>query len=142
LLFTYPPFAVFYPLHLLPFWVLALAWQLGSVAALYGVARLSQRLLGRSAGGHRTAMLWTALGIWIEPVRSTLDWGQINLFLAVAVLYAVSSTRWWVSGAVVGLAAGMKLTPAISGLYFLGVRHWATVVFSVVVFAGVAARPR
>jgi len=139
--FTYPPFAamVFYPLHLLPFGVVALVWQLGIVAALYGVVRLSQRLLGGSAGGHRTAMLWTAVGIWIEPLRSTLDWGQINVFLAVAVLYAVYSTRWWVSGALVGLAAGIKLTPAISGLYFLGVHRWATVVFAVVVFAGTVA---
>jgi alpha-1,2-mannosyltransferase len=141
LAFTYPPFAamVFYPLHLLPFGVVALTWQLGSVAAAYGLVRLSQRLLGGSAGGRRTAMLWTAVGIWIEPLRSTFDWGQINVFLALAVLYAVSSTRWQVSGAVVGLAAGIKLTPAISGLYFLGVRRWATVVFAAVVFVGAVA---
>jgi alpha-1,2-mannosyltransferase len=49
-------------------------------------------------------------------------------------LYAVYSTRWWVSGLLVGLAAGVKLTPAISGLYFLGVRRWGTVAFSAVVF--------
>src|ERR1044071_5790935 len=35
--FTYPPFAavVFYPLHLIPFEILAFAWQLGTIAALY-----------------------------------------------------------------------------------------------------------
>lgn len=138
--FTYPPFAavVFYPLHLLPFPVLAVMWQLGSVAALYGVVRLSQLLCG-SAGGHRVAMLWTAVGIWIEPVRSTLDWGQINVFLALAVLYAVSSTRWQVSGALVGLAAGIKLTPAISVVYFLGVRRWKTVVCATAVFGATVA---
>ena len=45
--FTYPPFAavVFYPLHLLPFGFVAFAWQLGIIAALYGVVRISQRLL-------------------------------------------------------------------------------------------------
>src|SRR5262245_21165278 len=34
--FTYPPFAavVFYPLHLLPFGLVAFAWQLGIIAAL------------------------------------------------------------------------------------------------------------
>ena len=38
--FTYPPFAAvaFYPLTFLPFWVVALGWQLGIMAALYGVA--------------------------------------------------------------------------------------------------------
>ncbi|OBK75132.1 mannosyltransferase [Mycobacterium sp. 1164985.4] len=132
--FTYPPFAavVFYPLHLLPFGLVAFLWQLGIIAALYGVVRLSQRLLG--FGDPRVAMLWTAVGIWIEPLRSTFDYGQINVVLVLAVLYAVSSTRWWVSGLLVGVAAGLKLTPAVSGLYFLGARRWATVVFSAVVF--------
>lgn len=141
--FTYPPFAaiVFYPLHLLPFGLVAFAWQLGLFAALYGVVRISQRLLGAGApaatsdrGDHRTAMLWTAVGIWIEPLRSTFDYGQINVLLVLGVLYAVYSTRWWVSGLLVGLAAGVKLTPAVAGLYFLGARRWAAVVFSAVVF--------
>ena len=79
-------------------------------------------------------MLWTAVGIWLEPLRSTFDYGQINVLLVLAVLYAVYSTRWWLSGLLVGLAAGVKLTPAVSGLYFLGVRRWGTVVFSAVVF--------
>ncbi|WP_326545677.1 mannosyltransferase [Mycolicibacterium sp. ND9-15] len=132
--FTYPPFAavVFYPLHLLPFGFVALLWQLGIVAALYGVVRISQRLLG--AGDRRVAMLWTAVGIWIEPLRSTFDYGQINVLLVLAVLYAVYSKRWWLSGLLVGLAAGVKLTPAISGLYFLGARRWGAAAFSAVVF--------
>lgn len=132
--FTYPPFAavVFYPLHLLPFGLVALGWQLGIIAALYGVVRISQRLLG--AGDRRVAMLWTAVGIWIEPLRSTFDYGQINVVLVLAVLYAVHSTRWWLSGLSVGLAAGLKLTPAISGLYFLGARRWGAAAFSAVVF--------
>jgi alpha-1,2-mannosyltransferase len=133
--FTYPPFAavVFYPLHLLPFGVVAFLWQLGIIAALYGVVALSLRLLGRADA--RLAMVWTAVGIWIEPLRSTFDYGQINVLLVLAVLYAVHSSRWWVSGLLVGLAAGVKLTPAVSGLYFVGVRRWAAVAFSALVFA-------
>ncbi len=140
--FTYPPFAalVFYPLHLLPFGLVAFAWQLGIIAALYGVVRVSQRLLGVAAGsGHRTAMLWTAVAIWIEPLRSTFDYGQINVLLVLAVLGAVYSSRWWLSGLLVGLAAGVKLTPAVSGLYFVGVRRWGAVVFAVVVFLATVA---
>lgn len=138
--FTYPPFAavLFYPLHLLPFGVVALAWQVGIVAALYGVVRVSQRLLPNreeSPGtGRRVAMAWTAVGIWIEPLRSTFDYGQVNVLLVVAVLCAVLSTRWWLSGVLVGLSAGVKLTPAVTGLYFVGARRWAAAVFSAVVF--------
>lgn len=138
--FTYPPFAavLFYPLQLLPFGPVAFAWELGIVAALYGVVRISQRLLRdrdpSAAGSRRVAMLWTAVGIWIEPLRSTFDYGQVNVFLVLAVLYAVYSTRWWLSGLLVGLAAGVKLTPAVSGLYFLGARRWGVLVFAAVVF--------
>jgi alpha-1,2-mannosyltransferase len=137
--FTYPPFAalVFYPLHLLPFGLVSLCWQLGIVAALYGVARVSQRLLGtQPCQGHRVAMLWTAVGIWIEPLRSNFDYGQINVILVLAVLIAAYSSRWWLSGLLVGVAAGIKLTPAITGLYFLGMRRWGAAIFSAVVFFG------
>ena len=134
--FTYPPFAavVFYPLTLLPFGVVALGWQLGIMGALFGVVRVSQRLLGIT-DGLRNAMLWTAVSIWIEPLRSTFDYGQVNVLLVFMVLCAVYSSRWWLSGLLLGLAAGVKLTPAIGGLYFVGVRRWATAVFSAVVFA-------
>jgi alpha-1,2-mannosyltransferase len=84
-------------------------------------------------------MLWTAVAIWIEPLRSTFDYGQINVLLVLAVLGAVYSSRWRLSGLLVGLAAGVKLTPAVSGLYFVGVRRWGAVVFSVVVFLATVA---
>ena len=132
--FTYPPFAavMFYPLHFLPFWLVALGWSLGVVAALYAVVRVSQGLLG---GGERwVAMAWTAGGIWLGPVRSTLDYGQINVALCLAVLVAVSSRRWWLSGLLVGVAAGIKLTPGISGLYFIGTRRYGAALWSAAVF--------
>jgi alpha-1,2-mannosyltransferase len=138
--FTYPPFAavVFYPLHLLPFGLVAFGWQVATMAALYGAIRISQRLMGVSAGAHgrRIAMLWTAVSIWIEPLRSTFDYGQVNVLLMVAVLWAVYTPRWWLTGLLIGVAAGIKLTPAISGLYLVGARRWAAAAFSAIVFAG------
>ncbi|KBZ59068.1 hypothetical protein K875_04623 [Mycobacterium [tuberculosis] TKK-01-0051] len=136
--FTYPPFAavVFYPLHLLPFGLVAFLWQVATMAALYGAVRLSQRLMGVATGaaGQRVAMLWTAVAIWIEPLRSTFDYGQVNVLLMTAVLWAVYTTRWWLSGLLVGVAAGIKLTPAISGVYLVGARRWGAAVFSAVIF--------
>jgi alpha-1,2-mannosyltransferase len=135
--FTYPPFAavVFYPLHLLPFPLVAFLWQVATIAALYGAIRISQRLMGVPAGaGRRVAMLWAAVTIWIEPLRSTFDYGQVNVLLMLAILWAAYTTRWWLSGLLVGVAAGIKLTPAIAGVYLLGVRRWGAAVFSAVVF--------
>ncbi|VBA41567.1 Polyprenol-phosphate-mannose-dependent alpha-(1-2)-phosphatidylinositol pentamannoside mannosyltransferase [Mycobacterium attenuatum] len=140
--FTYPPFAavVFYPLHLLPFSLLAFLWQLATMAALYGAVRISQRLLGVPAGrGHRAAMVWTAIAIWLEPLRSTFDYGQINVLLMLVALWAVYTSRWWLSGLLVGVAAGIKLTPAITAVYLVGVRRWLAAAASAVVFAASVA---
>jgi alpha-1,2-mannosyltransferase len=137
--FTYPPFAalVLYPLTKLPFVVVALGWQLGIIAALYGVVALSLRLIG--VQNPVIAMLWTSVGIWIEPMRSTFDYGQINVILVLAALGAALSSRWWLSGLLVGLAAGIKLTPAITGVYLAGMRRWGAAVFAAVVFAATVA---
>lgn len=138
--FTYPPFAalVFYPLHFLPMKVVGVAWTLATVAALYAVVRISLSLILGERAARPTyrsmAMLWTAIGMWTEPVRTTLDYGQVNVFLVLGVMVAVLSNRWWLSGLLVGIVAGIKLTPAVSGLYFLARRRWATVAFSAVVF--------
>ncbi len=139
--FTYPPFAalVFFPLHYLPFAAVAIGWLLATVAALYGVVWISLELvLGREqlrAPGWRVAAIgWTAVGLWLEPVRTTIDYGQVNVFLVLGAMVAVRSSRWWLSGGLVGIIAGIKLTPAITGLYFVARRRWATVVWSAVVF--------
>lgn len=137
--FIYPPFAamMFYPLAVLPFWAAGLSWQLGIIAAVYGIVRITQLFMG--SGTHREAMLWTAGAIWLEPVRVCLNLGQLGTFLTAAGLYAVYSKRWWISGLIVGLAAGVKLTPAITGLYLVGVRRWAAAVASAVAFLGTVA---
>ena len=137
--FTYPPFAalVFYPLHFLPFPLVGLCWQLGIVIALYGCAVVTLKLMGRP--DRRSAMAWTALAIWFEPMRHIFELGQINALLMLAVLWAGYSSRSWVSGLLVGWAAGMKLTPAVAGLYFLGARRWGAVAVSALAFLGTIA---
>ncbi|MET8424054.1 mannosyltransferase [Nocardia sp. NPDC004860] len=141
--FTYPPFAalVLYPLHFLPFDVVAVGWLLATAAALFGIVWISlEMIVGREAmheqSWRTTAVAWTAGGMWLEPVRSTLDYGQVNVFLVLLAMVAARSARWWVSGALVGLGAGLKLTPAVTGLYFVARRQWLAVIWSAVAFAG------
>ncbi|MFE3224429.1 mannosyltransferase [Nocardia sp. NPDC059228] len=141
--FTYPPFAalVLYPLHFLPFDVVAVGWLLATAAALFGIVWISlEMIVGREAmheqSWRTTAVAWTAGGMWLEPVRSTLDYGQVNVFLVLLAMVAARSARWWVSGALVGLGAGVKLTPAVTGLYFVARRQWLAVIWSAVAFAG------
>nr|WP_033243651.1 mannosyltransferase [Nocardia carnea] len=139
--FTYPPFAavVFFPLHFLPFTVVAVLWLFAIVAALYWVVRIAfELMLGPEAltepRWRTAAVAWTAVGLWFEPVRTTIDYGQVNVFLMLGVMLAVRSTRWWISGTLVGVVAGIKLTPAISGLYFLARRRWLAAAWSAVAF--------
>ncbi|WP_245548464.1 mannosyltransferase [Gordonia araii] len=143
--FTYPPFAavVFYPLSLLPWDVVAIGWQFATIAALYASVVLTLRLCGRTGSCYPLAATWTAAGLWCEPVRVTLDYGQINVFLMLGALFAVTIARTRMGlvagGALIGLMAGIKLTPAISGLWYLAVRRPLGAVAAAAGFAATVA---
>ncbi|MDY7086295.1 MAG: glycosyltransferase 87 family protein [Actinomycetota bacterium] len=114
--FTYPPFAavMIAPLALLPFWLVTALWTAASVAALAGAIALA----GRSLRGWQVALL-TAGAFALEPVWQNLTFGQINLFLMAALLIDLArpERRW--SGVLVGVAAGVKLTPLVFVLLLL-----------------------
>jgi alpha-1,2-mannosyltransferase len=143
--FTYPPFAamVFYPLHYLPFTLVAVGWLLAIAGALYAVVRISFALMlgpaAREPSLRTTAIAWTAVGLWLEPTRTSIDYGQVDVFLVLAGMLAAYTTVWWLSGLLVGVAAGVKLTPAFGGLYFLTRRRWGSAIWSAAVFAATVA---
>ncbi len=143
--FTYPPFSamIFTPMTWLPWTLLRVLWQLASFGALAVMAYCTLRLLGRAGKSaprplenvRGIVVTVTALGLWLEPVRTTFNYGQINLFLCALLLAGAVASKEWLAGASVGLAAGIKLTPAITGLYYLLQKRWSAVVWSVVFFA-------
>ncbi|RKT54638.1 mannosyltransferase [Saccharothrix australiensis] len=145
--FTYPPFAalVFLPLTWLPWLAARVVWQLLSLVCLWWLVRTALRLVATRSGQpwdatwSRRAVLWTGLALWAEPVRKTLDFGQINLVLIAGAFAAIVASRQLVAGLGVGVAAGLKLTPAISSLYFLVTRRFAAAAWSVAGFALTAA---
>ncbi|GAA3624228.1 mannosyltransferase [Lentzea roselyniae] len=141
--FTYPPFGalVFLPMTWM-FWGLAQwSFRLLSVLCLYWIVRVTLRLIAGERWTTDTrlwrqrAILWTAVLLWMMPVFHTFEFGQINLVLAAVVLAAMVARDQRVAGAGIGLTAGVKLVPAISGLYFLATRRWAAAVWSIVAFA-------
>jgi alpha-1,2-mannosyltransferase len=141
--FTYPPFAamVFLPVSALPWLAARIAWQVLSVFCLWWLVRTALKALAAKADQpydltwSRRALLWTALALWCEPVRKTLDFGQINLVLVAGVFAAMTAARQAVAGLGVGVGIGMKLTPGISVLYFLATRRFTAAVWSAVGFA-------
>lgn len=138
--FTYPPFAalVFLPLSWVPWDVARVGWQVLSLGCLYWIVRCSMRLVAPGAD-PRYALLWTAGALWMEPVRITFHYGQANLVLVALLLAALSAGRDVLGGLGVGLAAGVKLVPAVSGLYFLARRRYAAAAWSAAWFAATVA---
>ncbi|MFD5630417.1 glycosyltransferase 87 family protein [Streptomyces sp. NPDC127072] len=117
---TYPPFAalLFTPLTLLDTAAVRTLATAGNLALLVAFVALSLRL----AGHARVESVWwvSAAAVWCEPVWTTLRYGQINLLLAVLVLWDLSRRpghRW--AGAGIGLAAAVKLTPALFAVFLL-----------------------
>ncbi|MEU8967540.1 glycosyltransferase 87 family protein [Streptomyces sp. NPDC048491] len=126
---TYPPFAalLFTPLTLLGVPELRTLATVANLGLLVALAELSLRL---AVPGRPGAPLWmrrpgaalwiAALAVWCEPVWTTLRYGQINLLLAVAVLWDLTRERGdRRAGTGIGLAAALKLTPALFGLFLL-----------------------
>src|SRR3954467_5487956 len=128
--FTYPPFAglVLAPPALGPWRVQAVLLTAASVAVVVvSTARFVAPVARRA--GRRPAVAGTlavAVALLMAPVRETLSFGQINLLLVALVLADVVAIRrgWRWAGAGTGLAAAIKLTPAIFVLYFLLTRRW------------------
>ncbi|MFE9834728.1 glycosyltransferase 87 family protein [Streptomyces sp. NPDC005551] len=117
---TYPPFAalLFVPLALLGAGTARTLATAGNLVLLVAFAGLASRLVGHA----RVEGVWwvAAAAVWCEPVWTTLRYGQINLLIAVLVLWDLTRRpghRW--AGAGIGLAAAIKLTPALFAVFLL-----------------------
>jgi alpha-1,2-mannosyltransferase len=121
--FSYPPIAavLLSPFALMPLAVDGVLLTLASIA----LTALVLRVFLRSAAGPRAGSWWTIgcllpAALFLEPVRSTLDYGQVNIALmGLVAVDCLAPTVRWPRGAAVGLAAAVKLTPAAFVLFFL-----------------------
>ncbi|MFC5693591.1 glycosyltransferase 87 family protein [Amycolatopsis mediterranei] len=141
LLFTYPPFAaiVLAPLALLPYWAACLALTLLTLGVLAVVLVTVLRALGARCDWPRVAALLLAAEV-LEPVLRTLYAGQIDLLLlALVVLDVLVDTPRWPRGLLIGIAAAVKLTPAVFLLYFLLRRDRRAAVTAIVTFVAATA---
>lgn len=123
--FTYPPFAVLVlsPLAI-PQWQVSIACITAlSLASLAVVVYVTTRAAWPH-GGKRGALVTTAavvpLSLLLEPVADTIWFGQVNLMLMALVVYdCLVPARHRPRGLLVGVAAAVKLTPAVFLLFFL-----------------------
>jgi alpha-1,2-mannosyltransferase len=133
---TYPPFAavMFMWLLLVPS-VAAGALSFLLNVGLVGLAcYLSLRRLSPvPVDLHVAVPLLAAVALWSEPVMLNNNFGQINLLILCLVLRDFSlpeGSRW--RGVGVGLAAAMKVTPAIFIVYLVVTRRFRAAVGAMV----------
>lgn len=139
--YTYPPITayLFAPLHLIGWHATAILWTVANVVVL---ALLLTIVLWRffSVRGP-TAWLVSATGLapatifLLFPFRSLLYWGQLGLFLMFLVFVDLFVVPTRFRGMLIGVAAAVKLLPAIFIVWLLARRELAGVVRVLVAFA-------
>ncbi|MEY9965352.1 alpha-1,2-mannosyltransferase [Streptacidiphilus sp. MAP12-16] len=121
---TYPPFAamMFVPTSYIPLGVLRILVTGANLGLLGLLAALSFRLVDwpRRPSRPLAVVAFVGAGVWLEPVWTTLQYGQINLLIACLVLADLTRPDHARSkGLLIGIAAGLKLTPGLFGVYLL-----------------------
>jgi len=144
LYFIYPPIAAILmtPLAFGPYvfwqvvWTGGLVWAQQSVLKRCGAPR-----------GWKLGLIGIAVVLAVEPIRTTLGYGQVNTILMALVVAdllpdAPGERRRIPQGTLIGLAAAIKLTPALFVIFafLIGKTRVAiTAVISFAVFTGIGA---
>ena len=142
--FTYTPFALL-ALTPLAFGSLGLVetlwWLLSAVCfvgAVYLVMTTSFTLPARRSLAV-AALLCGVATLALEPVRSNMDYAQINLILMVMIVADMTRVRAPWRGVLIGLASAIKLTPLVFFFAFVVTRDWRSVARGAGIFVGVTA---
>ena len=138
--FTYPPFAavLMVPLAALPAVVVPALWTGISVGALAGCVIVARRSQRRPASGWLVVAV-SAGALALQPVWQNLAFGQVNTILMLAVLVDLVRPERRLSGALVGVAAGVKLTPLVFVVLLALVGRSRAAGRAAAVFAGTVA---
>lgn len=128
--FTYPPFAgmVFAWVSAIEDTTVTAIWHTTTAACAATVIWLSLRQLNIDVKQPSFVLIIPLLAVFFllgtEPLHATLFWGQINVVLMLLVCLDFLPVKHRLPGIGVGLAAGIKLTPAFFGILFLIQRRW------------------
>lgn len=131
--FIYPPFAaaLFVPLTWMTEERMQDVWTIATVVAVLAVVSMATHRLGL-----RRWWMWaiglTGFALMLDPIQKHLMYGQINIFLALLITADVLGYMpRWLRGLGIGVAAGIKITPAAYALIFFVRRDWWSLVRSV-----------
>lgn len=141
LYFIYPPIAavLMAPLAIGPYlmwqlvWTAALVWAQQSVLRRCGVPR-----------GWKLGLVGVAVVLAVEPIRTTLGYGQVNTLLMAFVVADLlpdveGQRRRLPQGVLTGLATAIKLTPGLFIVFFFLIDRKRAAVTAVISFAAFTA---
>jgi len=141
--FIYPPIAAILmtPLLLGPYIVWQIIWTVVGTGALLSVLRRIKVPRGLAVGAVAAALV-----LAMEPIRTTMGYGQVNTMLMALVVADLlpddpDKARRIPRGALIGLAAAIKLTPLLFVVFaFLIVKHRVAImaIVSFAFFTGIA----
>ena len=139
--YTYAPISalLFIPFAWMSFDVARIVWTAAIFVALYLVMMLSFRSLGRQPSWmlRTVALALVAVAMLLEPVRTTIWYGQVNVFLMLLILADLlrpDDSR--LRGVGAGIAAGIKLTPLLFVVYLWLVQRKRAAIGVLAGFAG------
>ena len=141
--YLYPPFTalVFEHLTWISFDQIKVLTAAVSIGCLVTVAWSAWGMLGYRAGLGRLGATGAvaAVGIWLEPVHSNLNLGQVNMVVMALVVWDLAQAdRRWTKGIGIGLATAIKLTPGLFIVYLLVTRRVRAAVVAAGSFAAVS----
>lgn len=136
--FTYPPFAGLL-FKVLPFFskgALTIIWPSLMFLAVLAIVVMIFRERGVKVtpAAVLVAVLLTALTPANEAMHGSLYYGQVNVFLMLLVALDFLPLKRRLPGVGIGLAAGIKLTPAYMGLALLFEKRWWAALGAVITF--------
>ncbi len=137
--FTYPPFALllFSVLTVTTPSIVLAVWSFLSCVALVVFVALALSSLTTLSRRHLILVSLVISGAScrvLEPIRSNMSFGQINVFLMLAIFADVVVIRSRFRGVLTGLAAAVKLTPLLYIAYFFIVRSRSSVLRAIGTF--------
>ncbi|NIH77708.1 glycosyltransferase family 87 protein [Amycolatopsis viridis] len=131
--YIYPPFSLLplAPFTVTPLRIAGIGTIVLSIAALAITSYVVTRRVWPAAGRRVTIVISavsTPLFMQLEPLRETLGFGQVNLWLmALVALDCLVERPRWPRGLLIGLAAAIKVTPAAFLLFFLLRKDFRTI---------------
>jgi alpha-1,2-mannosyltransferase len=140
--FVYPPIAavLFTPLAVLPQSLAIVLWYVVALAALTGVVYLFAGMIQQRHPQFDARWITACIVpfcLLIGPVREELTFGQINLILmALVAVDLLTPNPRWPRGALIGVAAAVKVLPGIFILFLLLRRDFRAVLVSGAAFLG------